>query len=156
MSEHGGGRPATRLLVNLLERGELTARRAAVIIGVYTLGITVLGGAIARLLDPSDFNSFGNAIWWALQTVTSVGYGDIVPRDTIGRIVGGLLMLSGIAFLAVVTASVTAALIETVRVKTGHRGSGLTSEAAKEISARLDSIEARFEKLEAALRIDRN
>jgi voltage-gated potassium channel len=131
----------------VLHRRALTARRAAAIIGFYTVGITVIGGVVARLADRHDFSSFGTAIWWALQTVTTVGYGDVVPKSASGRAVGGLLMVSGIAFLAVVTASVTAALVEAARARSR------TAEAtAKEISDRLAAMEARFDKLEAALR----
>lgn len=136
----------------MLQRRRLTARRAAAIIGVYTLGITVIGAGLARLVDSHDFRNFGAAVWWALQTVSTVGYGDIVPTNAPGRIVGGLLMVTGIAFLAVVTASVTAALIETARRQSGARMSDLS----EEIAARLASVEAGLERLEAALRPDRD
>lgn len=140
----------------MLRRRRLTARRAAVIIAGYTVVITVLGGAVARLLDRHDFHSLGIAIWWALQTVTTVGYGDIVPTGTSGRIVGGFLMVSGIAFLAVVTASVTAALIEMARGRLRAQTSEPAPEMSEEIIARLASLEARFDKFEAALRSDRD
>lgn len=136
----------------MLRRRRLTARRAAAVIGVYTVGITVLGGVVARVVDRHDFPTFGVGFWWALQTVTSVGYGDVVPTNTLGRIVGGWLMVSGIAFLAVVTASVTALLIETARreSKTPNR------ELAEEIASGFASLEARFDKLEGSLRSDRD
>ena len=140
----------------MLRRRALSARRAAVIIGVYTVAVTLLAGAVARLLDGHDFHSFGSAMWWALQTVTTVGYGDIVPTNAVGRFVGGLLMVSGIAFLAVVTASVTAALVEAARAHVRAREQGIPPEVANDIAARLASIEARFEKLEAALRSNRD
>jgi voltage-gated potassium channel len=145
-----------KLLMRMLGRRLLTAPRAAIIIGTYTVVITLAGAALARLVDRHDFHSFGAAVWWALQTVTTVGYGDIVPTDTIGRIVGGLLMVSGIAFLAVISASVTAALIEAVRERSEARTAELTPEPTKEIAARLASLEARFDKFEAALRSQRD
>jgi voltage-gated potassium channel len=145
-----------KLMVAMLRRRRLTARRAAVIIAIYTVVITALGGVVVRLVDRHDFHDVGIALWWALQTVTSVGYGDIVPTGTPGRIVAGILMVSGIAFLAVVTASVTAALIETARGRFGARTSELTPEVAKEIATRLASLEGRFDKLEAAWRSDRD
>jgi voltage-gated potassium channel len=142
--------------MRILLRRRLTTRRAAVIIAVYTLTITLLAGVLVRLLDRHDFHTFGKAIWWALQTVTTVGYGDVVPTTGFGRTVAGILMISGIAFLAVVTASVTAALVEAARGQISARAPELPPELAKEIAARLAALEARFDKLEAALRSDRD
>ena len=66
-------------------------------------------------MDHNEFPDIGLRMWWALQTVTTVGYGDIVPADTEGRIIGAVLMLQGIGFITVIAASVTAALIEQAR-----------------------------------------
>ena len=105
-----------KLLARLLQRRPLTVRRAAIVICIYTALITSVGAAVARLADRSEFHSFGTAVWWAVQTVTSVGYGDIAPHTTLGRAVAGLLMTSGLAFLAVITATVTAALLDQTRI----------------------------------------
>jgi voltage-gated potassium channel len=51
-------------------------------------------------------------MWWAIQTVTTVGYGDVTPRAPSGRIVATFVMLAGIAFLAIVTASITSTFVE--------------------------------------------
>jgi voltage-gated potassium channel len=145
-----------RLLARMVLRRRLTTRRAAVIIGGYTVSITLLGGALVRVLDHDDFHTFGAAVWWALQTVTTVGYGDIVPRSSFGRAIAGILMVSGIAFLAVVTASVTAALVEAARAQISARRPELTPELTKEIATRLAALEGRFDQLEAYLRSDRD
>ncbi len=136
----------------MLRRRPLTARRAAVIIGFFTVAITLIAGAVVRLVDRHDFHSFGLGFWWALQTVTTVGYGDVVPTTTAGRVIAGVLMVSGIAFLAVVTAAVTAALIESARTQMGRRSSAATDD----VTVRLASIEARLERIEAALRPHRD
>src|SRR4051812_35092811 len=99
-------------LQTLLRRKPLTPRRASTIIATYTFVITIAGGVLACLPDRHDFHTVGSGLWWALQTVTTVGYGDVVPHRTVGRAVGTVVMLSGIGFLTVITASVTAALIE--------------------------------------------
>lgn len=128
----------------VLERRPLTAQRAATIIGSYTFVVTLLGGTLAWLLDRKDFHSLGAAVWWALQTVTTVGYGDVVPHSTVGRAVGVFIMISGIGFLTVITASVTAALIEAARGRMRSGPEADVSTRLDEISARLAAIEERL------------
>lgn len=57
----------------------LTAGRAAVVAGSVTRLITVLGGVLMWALDHDEFPHLGTAMWWSVQTVTTVGYGDVVP-----------------------------------------------------------------------------
>jgi voltage-gated potassium channel len=135
-------------LVAMLRRKPLTARRAAVMIAGYTAVVTLAGGLIAWLTDRKDFHSLGEGLWWALQTITTVGYGDIVPSSGTGRAIGAFVMISGIAFLTVITAAVTAALIEAARRREPHaRDSAELSEFMLEVSSRLSAIEARLDEL---------
>ena len=89
-----------------------------------TLGMAVtfvllafVGAIVIRLVDRHDFSSIGSALWWALQTVTTVGYGDVVPTTVAGRLVGGAEMVIGVAFIAFVTAGVTSAVIQRGRLE---------------------------------------
>jgi voltage-gated potassium channel len=123
----------------------LTARRAALIIGVFTVMLTLLAALLVWLLDSEGFTSFGDASWWALQTVTTVGYGDVVPSDTEGRIIGAVVMIGGIGFLAVVTASITAVFVEDARERVAEKHGSRT------VSQQLAEIDARLERLERAL-----
>ena len=114
------------------------------IIIVATSLITVAGGITIRLLDQKDYSSVGQGMWWAVQSVTTVGYGDVVPHDTAGRVIATVVMLTGIAFISLVTASVTASLVEQARQR--RQGTEETVEAKLDrINARLESIEARME-----------
>jgi voltage-gated potassium channel len=122
----------------------LTARGAAWIIIVATVSVTVVGGVTIRLLDHKDFGSIGEGMWWAVQTVTTVGYGDLVPQSTGGRLIGGIVMLTGIAFLSLITASVTAMLVEQARQRRPGSDESLTAKL-DQIGARLEAIEARLE-----------
>ena len=54
----------------------------------------------------------GLATWWALQTVTTVGYGDVVPTTTVGKFVGGIEMVIGISLISLLTAAVTSTVIQ--------------------------------------------
>jgi voltage-gated potassium channel len=125
-------------------RRALTARRAAVIIVVSTVLVTVAGGMLVWLADRDDFGSVGEAMWWAVQTVTTVGYGDVVPENTIGRVIGAIVMLNGIAFISLITASVTALLVEQARRRQGAEEP--VGQKLDRIGARLDAIEARLER----------
>src|SRR5436305_1129173 len=111
-SQGGQGEPTTRpakvpLTARLLLRESLTARRAAVIIAGFTVLITVAGGILERVFDHREYPTIGRGLWFALQTVTTVGYGDVTPRQSVGRFIATIVMLSGIGFIAVITASVT-------------------------------------------------
>jgi voltage-gated potassium channel len=79
-------------------------------------------------------------MWWAVQTVTTVGYGDVVPEHVSGRLIGGALMLQGIALLTVITASVTATLVEQARRRRTPEPDVVLAKL-EQLDARLDTIE---------------
>lgn len=130
-------RAARRLLAR-----PLTARRAARMIAGFTLLATLAGGTLGWLLDREDFPTLGTGLWWALQTVTTVGYGDVTPQHAEGRVIAGVVMLAGIGFLAVITASIAAVFVERARGRLGASADSETARELKEISARLARLEA--------------
>jgi voltage-gated potassium channel Kch len=132
------------LLQRALFGKPLTPRRAARLIAAASLLLTLCGGLAAWLIDRDSVGSLGASLWWSLQTVTTVGYGDVVPSGTAGRLVGAVLMLNGIALLSVVTAAITAMLVEQARRRRA------TDEA---VPATLERIESKLAEIEA--RIDR-
>ena len=127
-----------------LASSTLTARRAGQYIAVATLAVTIIAAFAIWLLDNEDFPTIGTALWWAVQTVTTVGYGDVVPTTATGRLIGTIVMLLGIGFVTVVTASITAMFVERAR-------SRLRGEMDDVLAARLDRIDARLERIEALL-----
>ena len=88
-----------------------SVRTAASVIVAATATVVVVSGVAMRLLDHSQYHSVWVGMWWALQTVTTVGYGDVTPTKPIGRIVASYVMLEGIAFLAIVTAGITSVFV---------------------------------------------
>jgi voltage-gated potassium channel Kch len=125
----------------------LTPRRAALTIASVTLVVTVASGILIRFLDESNFPNIWLGLWWAVQTVTTVGYGDVTPSTAAGRIVASLVMLVGIGFLTVTTAAITATLIESAR----RRWSGPSE---SRVEAKVDDLSVRLDQLEALLRSD--
>ena len=123
-----------------MEGRALTARQAARVIAAATVLLTVAGGVGAWLIDRRDFDGIGDALWWAMQTVTTVGYGDVVPEHTAGRLIGVLLMVQGIALLTVITAAVTATLIEQARQRRASPPDPVLDKL-EQIEARLEAIE---------------
>ena len=127
-----------------LEGRKLTAKRAAWVISASTFVLTLGGGVGAWLVDRKDFDGLGDALWWSVQTVTTVGYGDVVPEHTSGRLIGVVLMLQGIALLTVITAAVTATLIEQARQRIRRSEPDPVLAKLEQMEARLGSIEERI------------
>jgi voltage-gated potassium channel Kch len=130
--------------VSVLSRKPLTAVRAARLIASATVSVTLVSGIVIHFADERNFPTIGRGMWWAVQTVTTVGYGDVVPETTGGKLVAAVVMVVGIAFIAVMTASITSVFIEAARRRV--RGSDLEALADKldRISASLVAIEDRL------------
>jgi voltage-gated potassium channel Kch len=74
-------------------------------------GLAVLAGVLMWLVDREDFPSLGLALWWAVTTVTTVGYGDAVPEEPAGRALAAGLMIFGFASLSLLTGIVASLLV---------------------------------------------
>lgn len=85
--------------------------RVLVAIACITVVVVLSGGIFASISDPHKFTGIFDGIWWSATTVTTVGYGDIVPTSTLGRLAGIVLMFTGIGLLAMLTATVAALLM---------------------------------------------
>src|SRR5215212_4832529 len=75
------------------------------------LVLSFAAGALAWLVDRKDFHTLGDGLWWALVTLATVGYGDIVPHSAWGRVVGSIVIVMGVTFLAILTATVTSYMV---------------------------------------------
>ena len=79
---------------------------------VTAIAATTFAAAFVMwLVDHKEFPSFGRALWWAAQTVTTVGYGDVTPEDAWGRTVASILMFLAFAFLSLLTGTVASLLV---------------------------------------------
>jgi voltage-gated potassium channel len=108
-------------LLSVLNRyagGSLRGRVAVYVAGSTSLVLLVASLAVLdaeRGHEGSNIETFPDALWWAMTTVTTVGYGDRFPVTGTGRLIAGGLMLAGIALLGVVTASLASWLLDKVR-----------------------------------------
>ena len=91
-------------------------------IASVTTTITIAAGVLMTVIDHKGFPSIGSGLWWAVQTVTTVGYGDHVPETRSGQIVAAVVMLLGIGFVTVITASITGAFVARTRKLPDCRG----------------------------------
>jgi voltage-gated potassium channel len=108
------------------------------------LVLVLVAGLLARLVEPDTFTSIGLANWWAIVTVTTVGYGDVVPHSAGGRVVGSMLMLTGLAFIPTLTSVTVSALLSKRSRADRQRLEQLEAEQAAvlaRIEKQLDRIE---------------
>ncbi len=137
--------PLERWLDRALARAQ-TPRGGATVIATVTTVATVGFGLLMRSIDHKNFTTVGQGLWWSVQTVTTVGYGDVVPTTTTGRLVAALVMLLGLAFLAVITAAITSSFVaratEAAARRTGGGAAPATADDVREINKRLDRMEA--------------
>ena len=96
-------RRATETLVGL------TLRKALGLILTVATVLAIAAAVLERLIDPA-FDTFPQALWFAVTTVSTVGYGDYVPESGAGRIVAAALMLTGLALIPMITSVVVSLL----------------------------------------------
>jgi voltage-gated potassium channel Kch len=134
------------------------ARSVTLGLAVMFLVLAVVGAVVMRIVDQENYPTLGAATWWALQTITTVGYGDVVPTTAIGQVVGGIEMVIGVSFIAFLTAGVTSIVIKrgaTEEAEAAHQRAERNTErivdaltetrdAVAELNKRLGQIESRL------------
>ena len=106
--------------------------------------ITFVSGFLMTVLDHENYKTIGEGLWWAVQTVTTVGYGDSVPTTDAGRFLATVVMLLGIGFLTVITAAITSTFVARSQLEQQD------SDASE--ADRFDRLDERLERIESALK----
>ncbi len=119
---------------------------AAIISTIIVL--VVLGAVMMRILASEQYDTFGDALWFTLQTVTTVGYGDNVPTSGEGRVVATVVMLVSIGLVAVITAAVTSMFIRSVSRDEQETDRRVLAEALARIELKLAEAHERLERIE--------
>ncbi len=129
-------------MTKILERRLVHAFRTGRILPsllVTMLAMVFIFAAVMRIVDRTDFPTYGLALWWAVSTVTTVGYGDVVPVQPGGRLVASILMLFGFAFLSLITGTIASALVTRY---------GAAASQSREILEGIQRLEGRIAQLE--------
>jgi voltage-gated potassium channel len=108
---------------------------------VYGVGLIIIAATVVASVEGGEnasIQSFPDALWWAVVTITTVGYGDMVPVTAAGRAMGFILMLGGIAFFSGVTANLASYLI---------KGSESEKRAISQLTGEIESLRQEVVKL---------
>jgi voltage-gated potassium channel len=125
-----------------LNRVVVSGRIIPYLVGLMFL-IMGLGALAAEVLSPNSFDSLGDALWWAATTVTTIGYGDVVPATGGGRVIAVFVMFASVATVTFTTSVVTA-----IFVAYHQRKLGADAERHHEILESLERIERRLDALD--------
>jgi voltage-gated potassium channel len=98
--------------VHDVSRHAVRKGRVFPMLAAVTVALAVGAGFLVTVIDRKDFPTFGDGVWWAIVTLGTVGYGDIVPHTGWGRVVGSVVIVFGVTFLAFLTATVTSYFVE--------------------------------------------
>jgi voltage-gated potassium channel len=113
--------------------------------------LTALGGGAAFAAAEGEDLSTWDGVWWAVTTMTTVGYGDIYPETTLGRIVAVSVMLVGIGFVAILTAALAQKFVERQLAAAEAEITAEVEEAEADVVDELREVGDRLRRLEARL-----
>lgn len=122
------------------------------------VALVLIGAVLMRVFAPKQYESFGDALWFTLQTVTTVGYGDNTPTSAEGRVIASVVMLVSIGLVSVITAAVTSMFIRSVSRDEQDSDRRLLAEALERIETKLAEAHERLERIEhgAATTVDKS
>lgn len=122
------------------------------IVGIFV--VWIVASVVVWILDSRDYPDLPSALWFTLQTVTTVGYGDDVPASAVGRVVAGGVMIVGIAFITVLTALITSSLVDAAQERRHQFQLRHQETVIRRLTEQFDEMNERMARLEAALTKD--
>jgi voltage-gated potassium channel Kch len=129
--------------------------RTGVVVSAVSGAAVLVGGSATWLLERhapnSTFGSWGDSLWWALTTLTTVGYGDHVPVTTAGRLVAAAVMIAGVAVLGGVAAGVALIVARAVALAEEQVLEAEAESLEQRLESRLDALDARLARIQEQL-----
>ena len=103
----------------------ISKEAGALIASFFIMFLTMLLAAsgiylLEQNIQPDEFGSIPQAMWWAVATLTTVGYGDVVPMSVLGKLFGGVIIFLGVAMVALPTGIIASGFANTFRSKRIH------------------------------------
>jgi voltage-gated potassium channel len=129
----------------------VVSRRVFPYLVLTTLALGLAAGFVVTLVDKRDFPTFGSGVWWAIVTLGTVGYGDIVPHTAWGRVVGSLVIVFGVTFIAFLTATVTSAFVATEEQEARGREREREEQSEAELRELVRSLKTQLDAIESKL-----
>lgn len=131
-------------------RRSVADRRIFPFLLLTTAGLGLLSGFVVTLVDRRDFPTFGTGVWWAIVTLGTVGYGDVVPHTAWGRVIGSVVIVVGVTFVSFLIATVTSYFVATEEAEAAERARPSpelveATESLRRIEQRLAAIEAKLD-----------
>lgn len=120
---------------------------------VVAAAVFLAAAIVQHVEGPPEYSSYGESLWWAMVTVTTVGYGDIVPTTAQGQVVAVMLMLVGVILLGTVAASLASFFAETGKPpeRAADADGDTPRERAERLQRSLDEARSELEALRASL-----
>ena len=149
-SARSAARPSRSRLHTRIGR-VVASRRIFPFLVLVTLSLAMVAGFVMTLVDREDFPSYGVGAWWAVVTIATVGYGDVVPTTPWGRVVGSATIILGVTFLSFLTATVTSLFVSAEQDRKAVEEAKLRAASEAETRALIMQLDQRLAELNAKL-----
>jgi voltage-gated potassium channel len=132
-------------------RRAVANRRVFPYLALMTFALGLGAGFVVTLVDRRDFPTFGTGVWWAIVTLGTVGYGDVVPHTAWGRVLGSGVIVVGVTFIAFLTATITSYFVFAEQEESNTREREERVGEVTQVMTSLQRIEDRLTEIEAKL-----
>jgi len=146
--------PKPRVISRQIDRflsDPASVRNATVLTITVTILVVIIGSVVIWLFGGKNYPDFETAVWFTLQTITTVGYGDVTPDTGFGRLVAGVVMIVAIGFTTIVTALITSTFVDAAQRQRRADEDARRREEADHILARIADMADRLASIEARL-----
>jgi voltage-gated potassium channel len=124
----------------ITRRGMRPRYAAYLVIATWLIAVLAFG-IFQRIAEPETFPTIWLAWWWAIQTVTTVGYGDIVPHEPAGKAVAAVLMIGGLGVLSILTATITSSFVARRQGRVRAQREDPMVQEMRRLAAQIESLE---------------